>query len=143
MQIIDGTSHMDHGLGLGHTTWLKELFKDRTGFFKATIKMPSDLRKLPCGLWGPAMKDPAVEEDKVTYAIRGNRRWASRKIMGVSTRPTDLLTVIAGPACGQTCVLYTAYAGPEAPREPGDLTIPDWASIEESRKFWATHALVF
>jgi len=37
-------------------------------------------------------------------------------------------------------VLYTAYGGPVAPREPFDRSLDEEAKAE-SEKFWAEHAL--
>jgi hypothetical protein len=39
------------------------------------------------------------------------------------------------------CMLYTAFGGPLAPKEPGDPTLKD-SEREESEKFWSQHALV-
>lgn len=85
-------------------------------------------------------------------------------LRGIPTKPAArVITVIAGPhkvTCGcklsgrRDCieceghgdvnetVLYTAYGGPCAPREPGDPNIKSWDELLESRKFWAEHALV-
>lgn len=95
-----------------------------------------------CGLYGPAMGDEAVSENRVQYQIRNGRRCASRVLIEGVARPTRTLTVIAGPAGDDSCVLYTAYGGPSAPREPGDTTIPNGAEWEQSRDFWREHALV-
>lgn len=47
------------------------------------------------------------------------------------------------PACGgtgSTTILYTAFGGPLAPREPGDPDLPA-EERAESEAFWAEHAL--
>jgi hypothetical protein len=43
----------------------------------------------------------------------------------------------------EPCVLYTAYGGPQAPREPGDPAIKDFAEQAASEIFWSEHALAF
>ena len=98
------------------------------------------LTDLECGLHGPIAGDAPVPEDEVRYKIRGNRKNTSR-VVSRPKRPTRQVTVIAGPSGDEPCVLYTAFGGPMAPREPGDVTIPNWDGVVESRKFWAEHAL--
>jgi hypothetical protein len=49
-------------------------------------------------------------------------------------RPSRLVTIVCGPHDG-ALVLFTAYGGPEAPREPAD------DPSEKSRDFWSVHAL--
>jgi hypothetical protein len=56
-------------------------------------------------------------------------------------RPTRQLTIVAGPHGDEPCVLYTAYGGPEAPREPGDPDIPGHSARDAAAVFWADHAL--
>jgi hypothetical protein len=52
------------------------------------------------------------------------------------------LTVIAGPGDDglDGVVLYTAYGGKCAPREPGDTSLNDEQRLE-SQAFWSEHAL--
>jgi hypothetical protein len=39
-------------------------------------------------------------------------------------------------------ILYTAFGGPAAPREPGDPSLDgNEAGLAESKAFWAEHAL--
>ena len=38
-------------------------------------------------------------------------------------------------------MLFTAFGGPLAPREPGDPDMTDAKEIAESKKFWSEHAL--
>ena len=45
------------------------------------------------------------------------------------------MTIVCGPHDGHDFVLFTAYGGPQAPREPFEDKSP------EARKFWEEHAL--
>jgi len=113
-------SHVDHGLTEAQLHYLLDRFAGRTSFFLETIELPEELGTVPCGLWGPVMGDPPVEESAVKRERRGSRAWTSR-LVARDTRPTRQVTVIAGPHDGQPCVLYTAFGGPATPQEPGDL----------------------
>ena len=140
---IDPVSHLDHGLTPAHLEWLLALFHDRRSFFLETIPIPPELPPVTCALYGPVTGDEPVGEGEVRYVVRGTRSCASRILLAetMPSRETRLLTVIAGPSSDAPCILYTAYGGPAAPREPGDLTLSSWEAIEESRAFWAVHAL--
>lgn len=83
----------------------------------------------------------AVTEDRVFYAKRGSREYTSR-LVNAAPRLTSLVTVIAGPHDGKPCVLYTAFGGPKAPKEPNDPTLTD-AERAESHAFWRDNALAF
>jgi hypothetical protein len=158
-------SHVDHGLTEAQLRYLFDRFADRKGFFLETIELPEQLGTVPCGLYGPNMGDPPIGEDEITYARRGDRAWESR-LVKQPTRPTRLVTVIAGPhdepcpqcttsawnmlhrancptCCGagilkHDCVLYTAFGGPASPQEPGD---PGCKDPVASVAFWHEHAL--
>lgn len=132
-------SHLDH-ITPAHVEWLLELFSDVDVGFTATVTIPDHLPEVTMGLYGPIVGDPPVAESEVRYIIRGARRCTSR-VVERPTRTTRTLTVIAGPHDGHPCVLYTAYGGPQAPREPGDTMISTWKEIVEAREFWAEHAL--
>lgn len=138
--LIVAASHLDHGLSLAHLVWLRALFADRAAFFLETVEIPGHLSAVECGLYGPLMGDEPIPEIDVRYLVRDNRKCASR-VISKPVRKTRQLTVIAGPQLDDPCVLYTAYGGPAAPREPGDGTIPDWEGVQASRAFWAVHAL--
>lgn len=141
---IDKVSHLDHGLTPAHVAWLQEKFAGRDAFFIETVTIPEELDPVVCALYGPVMGDEPVGEGEVRYVVREGRNCATRVLRWESITPsrrTRLLTVVAGPAGGAPCTLYTAYGGPAAPREPGDLSLPSWAEIEKSRAFWADHAL--
>lgn len=135
---IHKDSHLDHGLTEAHLRYLQDLLATCTrGAFADTIILPPELPELPCSLYGPTMGDAPIEELNVYYGKRGTRPWYSR-LTRLAQRPTRILTVIAGPHDGDPFVLYTAYAGPQAPREPGDPQCPNKA---ESELFWSQHAL--
>ena len=150
MKIIEGISHLDHGLLPMQVEYIQTRFADRTAFFIETVELPYGLGTVACNLMGPVTGCPPVLEEDVEYRVRGTRKCASRviPINRVTLPSTRLVTVIAGPAGPEDgldheepCVLYTAYGGPQAPREPGDLNIRSWEELEASRAFWAEHAL--
>ena len=138
---ITEESHLDHGLTPDHIALIKERFGSREGFFIETIEIPEPLDSLQCGLWGPYMGDkPLKEPEEAYYVHRGERPYMSRMTY-LPPRPTRYLTVIGGPHEGDT-ILYTAFGGPAAPREPGDPSLAnDDEALAESRAFWAEHAL--
>ena len=143
-------SHVDHVLTEVQLRYLRDRFADRDSFFIETITLPVDLGTVPCGLYGPIMGDSPIGEAEVSYARRGDRAWDSR-LIDLPTRQQHEVTVIAGPheaectrcntAAGawnllhradcpdcdgtqkiaHACVLYTAFGGPSAPQEPGDV----------------------
>lgn len=143
MQIVPA-SHLDHYLLPSHLEWLLKMHAELDRFAIATVELPPFLPDLVMGLYGPIVGDAPISEDEVTYGVRPGRRWATRFVHRPvrAMRPTRLLTFVAGPHEDKPCVLYTAYGGPKAPREPGDLGITSWTEIVESRDFWAEHALV-
>jgi hypothetical protein len=139
-------SHVDHGLSKAQLDWLLEKFASRDAFFIETVVLPSELGTVPCGLYGPEMGDNAIEESSVVYGRRGNREYKSRLLnitpLGspYGTRAVNIVTVIAGPHDDLPCVLFTAFGGPLAPKEPNDPTLKD-DEREKSVAFWLTHAL--
>jgi len=138
---ISPDSHLDHGLSPEHVAWLQRRFADREGFFLETVKLPRHLAPLACGIHGPIMGDAPVPDAEVQMEVRGARAGLSR-LCGRLPRPTRLCTVVAGPDGAEPCVLYTAYGGPAAPREP--WSVPREASAEEhmaAADFWSKHAL--
>ena len=130
-------SHIDHGLTEDQLRYLLDRFADRAAFFLETIELPDQLGTVPCGLYGPIMGDPPITETEVLHEQRGTRAWTSR-LVDRETRPTRMVTVIAGPHDGNACVLYTAFGGPASPQEPGDPGCKDPAA---SAVFWRDHAL--
>jgi len=137
-KIVPG-SHLDHGLSKAQIEWLKETFASRDGFFIESVEMPETLGTVPCGLYGPAAGDEPLRDSEVFLAKRGDRPYASRMI-DKPMRPTRTVTVIAGPDGDEKCVLYTAFGGGQAPREPGDKSLSAEEKVE-SEGFWAEHAL--
>ncbi len=139
---ITNDSHLDHGLTRidVRLNWLLELFAGADAFFLKTLEIPAHMEGLRSALYGPLVGDLPISENAVRYTVRGARKCASR-VVSLPTRETRLITVIAGPSGDKPCVLYTAYGGPAAPREPGDPDIKTWEELEKSRVFWAGHAL--
>jgi hypothetical protein len=138
---ISHKSHLDHNLTFGILKLLLEKFGENEGFSIQTFDLPEGVT-LPSGLYGPAAGDPPVPEDVVTRASRNGRPTLSRMV-DRPTRPVTTAVAIMGPdGKGQT-VLYTVYGGVPAPREPDDpsLTQATEAERQESRDFWAVHAL--
>lgn len=152
-------SHLDHGFTEAQVAHIFERFANRDAFFIETFELPEELGTVPCGLWGPVMHDDKVpnegfnaeyirrrtgkpglpyEAGAVAFMRRGTRQYFSRCI-DAPVRETSLVTVIAGPHDGNACVLYTAFGGPKAPKEPLDPTIKE-TEIAESWAFWCTHA---
>lgn len=183
---LHSDSHRDHGLSVAHLDYLLDTFRQRDGFFIETTLLPGDLPPAQCALYGPAMGDPPIvhemalppytESTNVVMRQRGVRPYLSRVITGARTRPCRYVTLIAGPHDGESCVVYTAFGGPLAPKEPGELaaTIAEHVAnawlytaddnvefdsddllsardalvklrkqYEESKKFWAEHALAW
>lgn len=138
MKIVSA-SHVDHGLSQAQVDWLVSRFADRKAFFIETVELPAELGTVPCGLYGPEMGDAPVGEGEVVYQRRGARENESR-LVNRPVRPTNMITVIAGPHDGDSCVLYTAFGGPLAPKEPGDPTLKP-EEREKSEHFWCAHAL--
>lgn len=113
-------SHFDHGLTEAQIEYVMERFADRDAFFIETIELPVELGTVSCGLYGPIMGDPTVDDASVVAAPRGARAWKSR-LVEWPLRQVRTLTVIAGPHDGHACIVYTMYGGPSAPQEPGDV----------------------
>ncbi len=140
MMVITHESHLDHGISVGLLKYLLILCQKREEFFIETLTLPEP-HQVPCLLYGPVMRDAPISdnEEGLFYAARGDRNYASR-LINRPARLTNKLTVIAGPHAGLSCVLFTAFGGPLAPKEPGDPTLAD-KDRAESIAFWSTHAL--
>lgn len=146
MKIIS-QSHLDHGLSPAHIDFMmKHWALVRNTFVGQAItpimvELPTELESLFCGLVGPSTGYPTVsdENDSVTYLVREGRKWASRMISQCPHK-SRTLTYVVGQYNGEE-VLFTAYGGPLAPREPGDTSLNTMEEITHSRKFWAEHAL--
>ncbi len=171
MYIIPNVSHLDHGLSSLQIDYLQEHFSDRKSFFIETIELPEGMGLVPCGLYGPLMGDKPIPESEVEYLMRGDRSYPSR-MTRMPKRMGNKVTVVAGPHehnyVMMDCMLYTAFSGPVAPKEPGEIlkevvTISErwiasslspearleldyeinkaWAMLKNSKEFWTTHAL--
>lgn len=126
-------SHLDHNLTSEQIKFVLGLDAPEGG--TQTVTLPEHLGTVQCGLYGPLMGDAPIEESEVSYHVRGERKGKSRLIIGRAPRTTRLLTVISGPHDGLDCVLFTAFGGPLAEREPFE------DDSEKSREFWKQHAL--
>lgn len=148
MKILLGISHADHGLTSAQIAHIEARFADRDAFFIETFELPDELGTVMCGLHGPVTGDEPIADELCVLKPRGERTWPSR-LCALAPRPTRTVTVIAGPVTADAetgtpahpCVLYTAFGGPLAPKEPGDPTLQGEGRIEVSRSFWAQHAL--
>jgi hypothetical protein len=136
---IGENSHLDHGLSKEVMAHIEKLFGDRNSFFIETVELPEELGTVECGLHGPSVGDSPVPDTECTLEVRGTRGGPSR-LCSRQTRQTRQLTVIAGPAGDEPCILYTAFGGPSAPREPWDSGLDEHRKVE-SAAFWAVHAL--
>ena len=136
---VTDDSHLDHGLGILHVQWLRETLGSVTGTGAVTLEMPARLAGLRCGLHGPATGESPVSDEEAWHERRGTRPGESRMCPRRSTA-TRLLTVIWGPDNSGATILYTAFPGPLAPREPWDTSLDD-AERTRSVSFWAEHAL--
>ncbi len=125
-------SHLDHALTDAQVAYIFERFAGRDAFFIETIELPVELGTAPCFLYGPIMGDLPVPESEVHYVTRGNRAYKTRSVHR-DARPTRKVTVIAGPHESELCILYTAFGGPLAPQEPGDVRA-QLKAIEELRR---------
>lgn len=133
-------SHLDHGLTAAQISYILQAYLDRDGFFLETIELPEELGTVPCALRGPIRGEPPVGPDApVSFQKRGSRSYESRMVAWEAT-PSREVTIIAGPHGDYSCVLYTAYGGPLAPKEPGDPSLKP-EERERSERFWSEHAL--
>ena len=134
--------HSDHGLTTSQWEYVKaqlELLQPR-GFFRMQLGEDEQLGTGLSALYGPAAGDAPVEEAEVRYEARNGRPVKSR-LVRKPLRPCSTLVVI-GAVVDNTCVIYTAYFGPaRSPLEVGDHCLLTEAELEESRAFWAVHAL--
>ena len=138
MKIV-ADSHVDHGLSTEQVEYLKERYADLDGFKIESFELPAELGTVPCGLHGPLVGDEPVPESECRFAKRGNRAGESR-LCDRPVRQTRTVTVIAGPHGDEACVLYTAFGGPLAPKEPWDPSLSD-EDRAKARAFWSEHAL--
>lgn len=130
-------SHLDHNISTSIINYLCQLFSSRNSFFIETVELPEHLGTVPCALYGPVMGDEPIMDNETINTTRGDRPWPSRMVKR-PPRQVRTVTVVAGQHEDQDCILYTAYAGPVAPQEPGD---PGCRDQPASDAFWAEHAL--
>lgn len=139
MLTITALSHLDHGLTTAHLRFVLDRYRDRDAFFIETVELPQSLAALECGLYGPIMGDSPIAEADVVWQPRAGRQLSSR-LVRLPPRPTRLLTIVAGPHEAFSCLLYTSFGGPAAPRELGDPALTG-IELEAARGFWLEHAL--
>lgn len=133
--------HTDHNVSEAAIRWALETIREGAGFFAKTFLLPDAFADLSNALHGPACGDPPVPEAEVFYAQRSPDRPPSR-LCKRAPRKSRLLTVIGiRAAAGGASLIFTAYGGPMAAREPGDPNLTTPEEIEEARAFWAAHAL--
>lgn len=147
--LIHAASHLDHinhlppqdmGLVLAQAflAWEDQQDLSPTGPWSIQFEVPFELN---CDLVGPKLGQDPIPESEVSYKIRNGRKCASRCVSRQPSK-TKKVTMIVGPHDDHPFVVYTIFAGPSAPREPGDPSIESWKEIQESRDFWADHALI-
>ena len=108
--------------------------------FVKTITLPDGAPDVDCALYGPIMGDPPVEDEIVTLMSRNGREVKSRMV-DAPKRPSRLVTVIGMAKPDGTVLVFTAYGGPAAPREPSDASIETDELRAEAAAFWKDHAL--
>jgi hypothetical protein len=139
-------SHCDHGLSPAHLSWLlavagKAREESPVGVMVKTFDLPLDLSPLESGLYGPLAGDEPVKESEASYAVRGTRKGQTR-FVARPMRETRRVSVVVGPYGDQPHVLFTAYGGESAPREPFDVDATrDPEGYREAGIFWGQHAL--
>ncbi len=77
------------------------------------------------------------DQDEIVYAKRPLRTSYSRFVKNKKSRPTSWITIDIRKS-GDVYNLYTAFVGRLTPSFPGGNYLP-----EQSRDFWANHALVW
>jgi hypothetical protein len=137
--------HKDHGLSQDHVRTAELLALRADGFFMVTVDVTKDGGDpVPCALYGPAMGDEpiAIGAPDTHYVKRSEDRPESRMVAR-PMRTSHLLTVIGHGEGGENSepVIYTAYGGPVAPREPNDPTLETDEEKREAHAFWRDHAL--
>jgi hypothetical protein len=131
--IIHKESHV-HAMSINLEEVLKQ-FEDKKGFFIETIILDEVVGLN--ALYGPIMGDEPVLNG---YDARREDRDYTSRMVNAPMRPTNILTIIAGPHDGHECVLYTAYPGPVSPKGLNDPSLKP-EEVAEATAFWAVHAL--
>jgi hypothetical protein len=130
--------HADHGVSEETLKWALAQINP-TGFFLRTLELPEGHVDLLNSLYGPVCGDDPVSDDVVTFVKRSEDRPPSRMVSWPK-RPTRLLTLIGMVKDGDVTI-FTAYGGPAAEREPGDVTLSTDEEKAAAATFWAHHAL--
>lgn len=142
---IADASHVDHGLPTETLRYVVETVEAEraaalgAGLVIHTVTLPERFAPVPCSLVGPATGHEPVSDDRVRYEPRPPREYPSRLVEHPPV-PTREVTIIVGEHEGDPAVLFTAFGGPLAPREPGDPTLPE-EQRAEAEAFWREHAL--
>jgi hypothetical protein len=83
-------------------------------------------------------------DDDIYYKTRVARRWPSRFVRGRLPIPCSSITLVfkqSGPK-GSRVRVVTAFIGTPGAREEGDTSLRSESEIQESKAFWANHALI-
>jgi len=140
MLSITSDSHTDHNLNADHLAFiLASLASAPEAFAIVALTVPGELPGVGCGLHGPAMGDEPIGDAECHMGVRGGRTVPSR-LCSRTPRLVRTITAIVGMHEGRF-ILYTAFGGPAAPREPGDPGLATDALRAESAAFWSQHAL--
>lgn len=103
------------------------------------IAVPPTLGTVLCRLYGPIEGDEPEEAED--FQVQG--AWKVAPVVHRPPREGRFIVAIAHRR-EHKVVIYAAYGslmGAVAPRLPSDPSISSFEEIEESRSFWATHAL--
>lgn len=129
--------HKDHGLKDEHVQKAEAAIRDLPeGVHVVTLRVDEPLES---ALYGPKAGDAPVAEGEVVRVKRGDRPEPSRMVRR-GTRPSNEMTVVGNKNADGSVEIYTAYGGPEAPREPWDTSLTP-EERAESEAFWREHAL--
>lgn len=131
--------HADHGISQSTMQLLLDSAGLGEGFFLKTLWLPNGHPPVESLLYGPLAGDAPVPESEVIYKKRSEDRPESRMV-NLPRRTSKRVTIIgiAGP---DGVTVFTCYGGEAAPREPGDKSLTDTKELQESKDFWAQHAL--
>jgi len=129
--------HADHGISDALLLSALKRLNLGEGFFARTLELESPL--VMSALYGPDAGDPPVPDEEVDLCKRTEDRPPSRMV-DWPKRPSNKLSII-GTVAADGATIFTAYGGPLAPREPGDVSMTTDEERAESAAFWATHAL--
>jgi len=160
MKLIRNLSHQDDGIPDNIAEWVMKKNSDVKGFIATTLKLCPGLDKVDNALYGPICGDDPVKENEVRYEKRGTRGYSSR-VINRPMRKSNEVSLIAGPHEGHDdIIVYTIFGGPISPQEVGQIqedmqkaeteAAPEFPKalienlelkLEESKTFWAQHAL--